>query len=490
MAEALFADFEAATLEDWREAARASLRGRLLESLVSRSYEGIDIHPLIGADVLDGIPHLDSLPGQFPFLRGTTGAGYRARPWLIAQDIDIAEPDKFNAALRDALANGQTAITLNGNLQLNESGDLQRALAEIDLRPYPLFVRSDWRAPEIYQLIRAAFNEDVIRQLSGCAGYDPLADLARSGWMGADAFERMHRHAQATADFSPQLGSVSIGSYVYHGAGANAVQELAIVLATAAEYLRTLGERGLDLDLVASNLQVVLGIGENFFVEVAKFRAVKLLWAQMLRAFGVGAEGQRIRLHARSGRRNKTRRDPHVNLLRLTTEALSAAIGGVEGMTIAPFDEPLGKSDEFSRRLSRNLQLILQAEMELTQLIDPAGGAWAVEMLTDELARRAWEHFQAIEAAGGMVAALQAGTIQAEIEAVAEHRRRDVASGEAILVGCNKYVDADEVLPELQPPAQVEVARQAAAGDIRVKPLKPLRLAEPFEAPPESGIGA
>ena len=368
--------------------------------------------------------------------------------------------------------------------------DLRIALAGIDLRPYPLFVRSDWRAPEIYQLIRAAFNENVIRQLRGCAGYDPLADLARSGRMGADAFERMHRHVQATADFSPQLGSVSIGSGVYHDAGANAVQELAIVLATAAEYLRTLGERGLDLDLVASKLQVVLGIGENFFMEVAKFRAVKLLWAQMLRAFGVDEDGRRIRLHARSGRRKSTRRDPHVNLLRLTTEALSAAIGGVEGMTIAPFDEPLGKSDEFSRRLARNLHLMLQEELQLTEVIDPAGGAWAVEMLTDELARRAWEQFQAIEAAGGMVAALQAGTIQAEIEAVAEQRRRDVEKGEAILVGCNKYVDADEVLPEFQPQTQVEESREAAERDAKVKPLKLLRLAEPFEAPPEAGNGA
>ena len=134
--------------------------------------------------------------------------------------------------------------------------------------------------------------------------------------------------------------------------------------------------------------------------------------------------------------------------------------------------------------------MILQEEVALTQLIDPAGGAWAVEMLTDELARRAWEQFQAIEAAGGMVAALEAGTVQAEIEAVAEQRRRDVEKGEAILVGCNKYVDADEVLPELQPQTQVEESRDAAEGDVKVKPLKPLRLAEPFEAPPAAGNGA
>ena len=209
--------------------------------------------------------------------------------------------------------------------------------------------------------------------------------------------------------YAPQLGSVTVSTAVYHDAGANAVQELAIALATAVDYLRSLGAVGLDPALVADKVHFQLSIGENFFMEVAKFRAIKPLWAQVMRACGVGEPGQKIHLHATSGTRNKMRRDRHMNLLRLTSEALAAALGGVDSMTLAPFDAPLGESDDFSRRLSRNLQLILQQEVELTQVIDPAGGAWHIERLTDELARRAWEQFQTIEAAGGMLAALKAG---------------------------------------------------------------------------------
>ena len=490
LTETLFAEFETATHDDWLEAARESLRGRSLDSLVSSTYEGIDIQPLIGADAVGENERADSLPGQYPFRRGETAAGYRARPWLIAQEIDIAEPEEFNAALREALANGQTAIVLGEALELISADDLRRALAEIDLGRTPLFIRSDRRAREIYHLLRTALTPEGLDQLSGCVGCDPLADLARTGLMPKDAFKRMATHVMDVAEYSPQLGSIAVSTNVYHDAGANAVQELAIALATAVEYLRMLDERGSDLDVVAGKLRFELGIGENFFMQVAKFRAAKSLWAQATRAIGIDSGGQRIRLHACSGSRNKTRRDRHVNLLRLTTEALAAAIGGVDSLTIAPFDAPLCHSDGFSRRLSRNMQLILQDEVELIQLIDPAGGAWHVELLTDELARRAWKQFQAIEAAGGMLAALQSGAIQAEIEAMAERRRRDVASGAAILVGVNRYVNPDEATPEIRPLTKPEALDAAGEPTVSATPLVPLRLEDACELPPESGKGA
>lgn len=487
VAEAFFAEFEAATHEDWLEAARSSLRGRPLENLVASSYEDIDIQALIGADALGNDRHLDSLPGQYPFRRGAPAAGYRAQPWLIAQEIDIADPGDFNAALRESLANGQTAIVLRDTLDLDTASDMRRALAGIELRRFPLFIRGDGRSPEIFcRLLQTALNKDIFRELTGCVGYDPLASLARTGVMHTDAFERMAAHVADVAERTPRLGSILVSATVYHDAGANAVQELAIALATAVEYLRGMSDRGFAPELVAGRLRFQLGIGENFFMEVAKLRAIKLLWAQVAQAFGIESEGQRIRLGARSGARNKTQRDRHVNLLRLTTEALAAAIGGVDSLTIASFDAPVGKSNDFSRRLSRNLQLILQEEVELTQLIDPAGGAWHIEMLTDELARRAWAQFQAIEAAGGMLAALQAGAIQAGIEAMAEQRRRDVASGAAVLVGANRYADPDESLPPLM--RQPGTVKTDEAGDamVRVKPLRPLRLEEAAAAPVES----
>lgn len=475
MTEALFADFDAATYDEWVAAARASLRGKSLESLVARSYEGIDIDPLPHADSVGAGIAADSLPGQYPCLRGSV---HGARPWLIANEIDSAEPDDFNAALKVALANGQTAITIGDKLRLNEADDLRRALAHIDLSRFPIFAAGG-RAPETYRLMQAALSESDLRGLAGCVGYDPLGAAVVSGSLPADAYESLAAHLTHVAGGSPQLRSISVDTTACHEAGAHAVQELALALATGVACLRELDGRGLDVETVASKIHIQLGIGENFFMEIAKFRAIKSLWAQVLRAFGLSARGKRTWLHARAGLRNKTRRDRHVNLLRLTNEALAAAMGGVDSISLPAFDAPLGPSDAFSRRLSRNLQLILQEEAQLTRLIDPAGGAWHVEALTDQLARRAWARFQEIEARGGMLAALQSGVIQTEIAAVAEKRRHALATGESILVGANAYVNDAESLPAT-PEATASVSDDAGAGGVRIEPLRPLRLADAF----------
>lgn len=474
MVEALFAEFEPATRAQWLEAVRASLRGDALDNLVTKTCEGIDIHPLPHADDLAGIAHHLSLPGQHPFTRGARAGGYRARPWQIAGELKIREPRQFNRALKEGLATGQTAITLDDRLQLNSLADLRLALADIDLSRYALLIHADARGPQIYAWLGETLDDETLANLSGCVGYDPLGNLARSGSMPVDAFERLAAHVRQVQNQSPQLGSVSVSTALYHDAGASAVQELALALATGVAYLRQLNGRGLPLEQIAPKLSFFLNIGENFFMEVAKFRAIRLLWAQVMRAFGVPNAARDMTVHARSGARNKSRLDAHVNLLRLTTEALSAAIGGVDSIALAPFDESRGKSDNASR-LSRNLQLILQEELRLVELIDPAGGAPHVEKLTDQLARAAWSRFQAIEAEGGLLASLRAGRVQAEIEAVAQARRRDLSSGDAVLIGVNRYVDSDPA--PIAPDVDGRPAAESASGPT----LKAIRLAEPFE---------
>ena len=487
MAEALFAEFQSATREQWLDAVEKSLRGATFDSLFTETYEGIEIHPLPHADDLAEVQHHHSLPGQFPYLRGTTAAGYRARNWLIAGELNIGEPREFNLALRDALAKGQTAITIEDRLQLNSAEDLSLALADIDLARFPLLMHSETRAPEIHAWMRAALADEELMSLRGCIGYDPLSALARSGALPHDAFARLAAHVRELQDFSPQLGSIAVSTAVYHDAGANAVQELALAIATGVAYLRALNERGCAIESITAKLHFFLNIGENFFLEIAKFRAFRSLWAQVLRAFDLADAGRHLHVHARNGRRNKSRLDAHVNLLRLTTEALSAAIGGVDSIQLAPFDQPQGKSDDFSRRLSRNIQLILQDELRLVQLIDPAGGAWHVENLTDQLGRAAWSRFQAIEAAGGLAASLRSGAIQAEIEAVAARRKRNMASGDAVLVGVNRFVDSDATLA----PLPVDIDSRPAAEPASLRPLTAIRLAESFEARfAESGSGS
>ncbi|MCY3917258.1 MAG: methylmalonyl-CoA mutase family protein [Chloroflexi bacterium] len=478
MAEALFAEFPSAARDQWLDAVLQSLRGQAFDSLLTQTYEDIEIHPLSHADDLAECQHHHSLPGQFPYLRGTTAAGYHARPWLIAAELDIREPREFNQALREALAQGQTAITMNSGLKLNDAADMRASLADIELERFPFLIQSETRAPEIHAWMRAAFAEDALKSMRGCVGYDPLSALARSGTMPDAAFSRLSAHARQVQNVSPQLGSIAVSTAVYHDAGANAVQELALAIAAGLAYLRPLNERGFTIESITAKVHFFLNIGENFFLEIAKFRAFRLLWAQVLRALGLADAKQRLHVHARSGSRNKSRLDAQVNLLRLTTEALSAAMGGVDSIELAPCDQSRGKSDAFSRRLSRNLQLILQEELRLVELIDPAGGAWHVEKLTDQLARAAWSRFQAIEVAGGLVASLRSGAIQAEIEAVAARRRRDLASGDAVLVGVNRYLNSDAGLTSVP----IDADAQPAAESASLRPLQAIRLAGPFEA--------
>ena len=282
----LFPEFESATPEQWIDAVRESLRGKPVQSLVKTTYEGIDIQALPQADDLAGITHHQSMPGQFPYVRGATAAGYRAAPWLIAQELGLSDPQEFNMALKDALANGQTAILLGDSPALRDAEDVRLALAGIDLSSYPLIVRS----PILYDMLCAALTDDELQQLHGCAGIDPLGNLARTGAMPVDAFERMAAHVQAVNERSPKLGSIAVSTAPYHDSGANAVQDLALALATGVTMLRELNKCGLAPSAVAPKLHFFLNIGENFFMEVAKFRAIKLLWAQVLRAFDVDDE--------------------------------------------------------------------------------------------------------------------------------------------------------------------------------------------------------
>ena len=484
----LFAEFDPVSHQQWLAAVDASLRGASIESLIKNSYEGIPVHPLTSVKDIAGVAHVESLPGQFPFARGAHAAGYAAAPWLIAGEIDIDDPAEFNSELKRALDKGQTAIALGPHIRFETADALASAFADIDLPNLPILYAGEDRAPATYQLIKNHVGAARAAALQGCLGCDPLHALARRGVISSDAFEHMAAYVCEVNEASPALGAIAVSSEIYHSAGANAVQELACAAATAVEYLRRLSASGLNVALGADKLHFFLSIGEDFFMEIAKFRAIRLIWAQILRAFELNESPGRIRVHARAGERNKARRDPHVNMLRATSEALAAAIAGIDSLTLAPFDAPLRKSDAFSRRIARNLQLILGEELGLTRLIDPAGGAWHIERMTDQLARAAWRQFQAIEARGGMTASLQAGHIQREIESVARQRLRDVENGDSILVGSNRYADPDEAPPApfQQSPTHDD---DTSAGDrISAPPLQLIRLADACDvADAESG---
>lgn len=285
---------------------------------------------------------------------------------------------------------------------------------------------------------------------------DPLGQLARDGRLPRDldgihdVMAQLTAWAQANA---PQLQTITVQGNPYHNGGASATQELAFALATAVEYLRAMQARGLSVDDAAPRFRFALSIGSNFFMEIARLRAARLLWAKIVQAFGGNAESQKMRIHARTSAWNQTVYDPHVNLLRGTTEAFSAVVGGCDSLHISPFDELVRVPDDFSRRVARNTHTVLSEETHITHTVDPAGGSWYVETLTDAVARQTWAIFQEVEKQGGMTKTLLAGWPQSQIADTAAKRAANIAKRKDIFVGTNMYPNMKETRIE---PASVD----------------------------------
>ncbi len=474
--ERLFADFQPPSYEEWVVVTVKSLKGKPFESLISQTYEGIERQPIYRQEDAAAIAHQHTLPGAIPFARGPKASGSLIHPWGVAQALGYRSPAETNAALRHDLERGQTVVNLMldeatlagrdpagsdeadaGGLSLRDVGDLAQALDGVDLAAFPVIMDGGTAALALTGLLAAVAERQgvALAALQGWIDNDPLGALARDGSLPAPLETHLDEMAWLTAwaaDHAPGLGTIAVHGDCYQDSGGHAVQELAFALATGVVYLRAMQERGIDIETAAPRMRFVLGLGPDFFMEMAKLRAARLLWSQIVDAFGGGEDAQRMRIHARTASWNKAATDPYVNLLRTTTEAFAGALGGAESLHVTPFDAPLRAPDEFSRRLARNQQLILQAEVNLTRLIDPAGGAWYVEWLTDQVARRAWALFQAVEGQGGLAEALHAGFPQVQVAATARARAANVAADKDIFVGVNRYPPPEDmVTPTLHP---------------------------------------
>lgn len=480
-----FEEFSKPTYDAWRQVAEASLKGASFEKrLITKTYEGLDIQPMYCQDDIDSLSHTATLPGFAPYVRGTTPLGYLTDPWAIAQEFAYATPDVCNAALRADLERGLTAVNLvldaatlagldadqaetvgQGGVSLSSVSDVVALLHDIDIASLPVFVNAETSALPILALLVAAANTQRVSpdSLSGAVTFDPLGALARTGRLPAPidrAYDTMAAMATWAHTNAPLLKTTTVQSHPYHNAGATAVQELAIAIATGVAYLRAMIERNVPIDTAASQLRFSFSIGANFFMEIAKLRAARLVWAQVVSAFGGGEQAQQMTIHARTSSWNKTVYDPYVNMLRTTTESFSAVMGGCNSLHVGHFDEPLRQPDAFSRRISRNTHLILQQECHFTQPIDPAGGSWYVEYLTNEIAKRAWKQFQEIEQQGGVLAVLQSGTIQEQIEAIAQQRAANIAKRKDVFVGTNMYANLTEKPLDI-PAVDQQAIRQA-----------------------------
>jgi len=473
-----FTEFPVTGYDEWRAAAEAALKGGSFEKkLITKTHEGIALQPMYRAEDVTDLPHMGSLPGFAPFVRGTEPLGYKHRPWEVSQEIKDATPGAFNEALRADLERGQTAVNMRldlatlagedaddtepglvgkGGLSVSCLDDLTTALDGVDLEQTPIFIQTGASGLPLLAMVLAMLEQQSrsAAKLGGCIGSDPLGELAGTGRLPRSlkgVYEDLAQLTRWATAKAPGLRTVLVRSYPYHDGGGNAVQELAFALATGVEYLRELQARSVTVDQAAPRVLFAFSLGSNLFMEIAKLRAARMLWAKMIAAFGGGEDARKLHVHARTSDWNKTLYDSDVNMLRATTEAFSGVLGGCDSLHIGPKDEIAGVPSDFSRRVARNTHTVLREEAGLTRAVDPAGGSWYLESLTDTLARKTWGLFQEVEKQGGMAKALTAGFPQQQVAAVSDQRTKTYAQRRDIFVGTNMYPNPadDPLTPEI-----------------------------------------
>ena len=472
-------DFDIPTYEKWREVVDKDLKGVPFEKkLITKTYEGIDLQPIYTNKDLENLEFVNELPSEGNFVRGNNASGYKKNGWEICQDIPYPLATDFNTALKNDLVRGQNSISLpldeatklgldadyaevgqvgKNGVSISALNSFRKAFNEIDITKYPLHINAGFSSLPMLSIFTAYLKEQKVDspKIKGSLTTDPISFLAGNGSLPVSIdylMDELKLATEWTSEKMPNVKTIGVSGLAYHNAGASAVQELAYTLAAAVEYINQLSEKGLDINLIAKQMRFTFGIGSFFFMEIAKFRAAKLLWTKITEAFGVSEEDRKMTIHARTGLFTQTKFDPYANLLRTTTEAFSAIVGGIDSLHTNAFDELFGIPDEISRRIARNTQIILDEESHLTNLIDPAGGSFFVEKLTDDIAKASWKEFQTIEEKGGILKALEEGYVQAEIEKVWEARKKDISKRKSVIVGTNMYANLKEEIKSKNEP--------------------------------------
>ncbi len=473
-------EFTPPTYDAWKEACIALLKGAPFEKkLFTKTYEGITFSPMyFHADTEPIQPK--TYPGMGDYVRGITPNGYVNAPWGIAQACDDTLPEENNELLKHEIDKGSTIYNVKVDCATRKArdarecehigkhgcsvttlGDAETLLKGLKLDQYPLYVYAGESALPLLALIVAAVKNQGgdVAKLKGIIGANPIAEYVANGTLN-QSLDKLYDEAAAVAkwavDNAPNVRTIFVKSNVFSNGGANDVQEVAYTVATGVAYLRALLERGLTIEQAASQIMFGFSMGANFFMQIAKLRAVRPIWAQIVKAFGGSEDAQKMHIHGRPAKFFKTVYDPYVNMLRDTTELFSGVVGGVDSFENSTFDEPVRKGDEFSRRIARNMQIILQEEFGLLQPIDPAGGSWAVETLTKQIREKIWAEFQAVESKGGIVAALKEGYPQEQIAAVLAARFKAAETRKDRIVGNNMYPNMTEERIDARPESQAE----------------------------------
>ena len=443
--EKLFTEFQAPTRQEWLDKIEVDLKGADFQKrLVWRTNEGFNVQPFYRREDLEGLKTPDSLPGEFPFVRGNKKD---SNEWYVRQNIKVDDPAEANKKALDILNKGVDSIGFRFGGDMVSAEFIETLLKDIRLDIVEVSYRTCPRhALELAELLVKYFEKQGYdkEKIVGGVGFDPIDKMLQKGKDTTPMLALLPKLVETLKDY-PNLRCVMVHSDTLNNAGAYIVQELGYALSWGNEYLQQLVDAGVDVDTAAKSIKFYMGISENYFMEIAKFRAARLLWAQIVKQYEPKCDcACKMVINASTSTYNQTLYDSYVNLLRSQTEAMSAALGGVHSMVVTPFDAPYEKATDFSERIARNQQLLIKEEAHFDRIVDPSAGSYYIEHLTDALAQEAWKIFLKIEDEGGFLEAVKKGIVQDDINATNVKRHGDAAKRKEFILGTNQFPNFTE----------------------------------------------
>jgi methylmalonyl-CoA mutase len=476
----LFSEFPPVTTQDWEDKIRTDLKGADYEKkLIWKTDEGFNVKPYYRAEDLDGLGYLDALPDSAPYVRGVKK---ESNDWKVRQDIYTSHIGEASRMALDAISHGAGAIGFDAT-EVTTHKQMNQLLAGIDLDKTAIHFFTSRSYPLTLELFiyEVSHRGSGGAKIEGSMNFDPLSYVLLRG-----DFYKSWTHNVEEAEYLlntvdkrlPNFKAITVNGHYFQDAGSSLVQELAFSLAAANEYLASLTAKGFSVDSLASRIMFSLGVGSNYFMEIAKLRVARLLWSQMIGHYHPGKpESLKATIHASTALWNKTVFDPYVNMLRTTTEGMSAALGNADSITVHPFDFVFRTPDAFSDRIARNQQLVLKEESYLDKIVDPGAGSYYIENLTHSIAVHAWDLFKKVEAKGGMIEAVKSGFIQEEVSISRNRKEADIAQRKLVLLGTNQYPNPLDHIPDRMHAAE----KPAAEGADTYPRLPRYRVAASFE---------
>ena len=478
--EKLFSEFQAPTTQEWLDKIQVDLKGAdFNKKLVWRTNEGFNVQPFYRREDVLKLKTPESLPGEFPFVRGNHKDN---NSWYVRQDIFADDAQKANAKALDILNKGVDSLGFCIPGDKVDAAFIDTLLSGILCECIEVnFCTCKAHTLELVNILKAYFEKNGYdkEKLVGSIDFDPIEKLVIKGKNVLNVLEDAPKIVEALKDY-PNFRCIAVNSVALNNAGAYIVQELGYALAWGNEYLQQLTDAGIDIDIAAKKVKFNMGVSENYFMELAKFRAARMLWAQIVKQYEPKCDcACKMVVNAVTSQYNQTLFDSYVNLLRSQTEAMSATLGGIHSLVVTPFDMPYEQPNDFSERIARNQQLLLKEECHFGQVVDPGAGSYYIEHLTDSLAQEAWKIFLQVEEEGGFLEAAKTGKVQDVINATNVKRHADAAKRKEFILGTNQF-------PNFTEKSEGKLPRKACCGcagkeEGEFKSVNSTRLAADFE---------